>query len=128
MFSLSHRPGPDRVNTRSDDVARVTRSGSGREPRSVRLQKLSNIDNRFMFYDQILQNVSQDKYTGVIITSDFQHNTHNISSDANRSLGFLRRNLQVLSIKIKKLKPTLTLSDPILRTTGLFGIPMQRYK
>ena len=43
MFSLSHRPGPDRVNTRSDDVVRVARSGSGREPRSVRLQKLSII-------------------------------------------------------------------------------------
>ena len=39
VFSLSYRPGPDRVNTRSDDVARVARSG--REPRSVRSQKLS---------------------------------------------------------------------------------------
>ena len=43
MYFPSDRHGHGRINTRSDDVARIARSGSGRKPRSVRLQKLSNL-------------------------------------------------------------------------------------
>ena len=43
----------------------------------------------------VLENVDSIKYLGVTITNDFKWNTHitNICTKANRTLGFLRRNL-----------------------------------
>ena len=43
----------------------------------------------------VLENVESIKYLGVTITSDMKWNTHirNVCSKANRTLGFLRRNL-----------------------------------
>ena len=75
------------------------------------------VDNQYKLHGQILETVSLAKYLGFITTSDIRRNNHitNISSEANRSLGFLRRNLQVPPIKIKT-KTTLLLSDPFLRT------------
>ena len=42
-----------------------------------------------------LENVESIKYLGVTITSDLRWNTHvsNVCTKANRTLGFLRRNL-----------------------------------
>ena len=42
-----------------------------------------------------LENVERIKYLGVTITSDLRWNTHisNVCTKANRTLGFLRRNL-----------------------------------
>ena len=42
-----------------------------------------------------LENVESNKYLGVTITSDLRWNTHvsNVCTKANRTLGFLRRNL-----------------------------------
>ena len=42
-----------------------------------------------------LENVESSKYLGVTITSDLRRNTHvsNVCTKANRTLGFLRRNL-----------------------------------
>ena len=61
------------------------------------------VDNQYKLHGQILETVSLAKYLGFIKTSDIRRNNHitNISSEANRSLGFLRRNLQVPPIKIK---------------------------
>ena len=43
----------------------------------------------------VLENVESTKYLGVTITSDLKWNSHirNVCSRANRTLGFLRRNL-----------------------------------
>ena len=43
----------------------------------------------------VLENVESIKYLGVTITSDLKWNSHirNVCSKANRTLGFLRRNL-----------------------------------
>ena len=43
----------------------------------------------------VLENVETIKYLGVTITNDLRWNTHvsNICTKANRTLGFLRRNL-----------------------------------
>lgn len=61
------------------------------------------INNQYMLHGQTLETVSQVKYLGVTITSDLRWNAHinNICLKANRSLGFLRRNLKVPSIQIK---------------------------
>ena len=51
-----------------------------------------------------LENVESMKYLGVTITSDFRWNTHvsNICTKANRTLGFLRRNLYSCPQEVKE--------------------------
>ena len=51
-----------------------------------------------------LENVESIKYLGVTITSDLRWNTHvsNVSTKANRTLGFLRRNLYSCPQEVKE--------------------------
>ena len=51
-----------------------------------------------------LENVESIKYLGVTITSDFRWNTHvsNVCTGANRTLGFLRRNLYSCPQEVKE--------------------------
>ena len=51
-----------------------------------------------------LENVESIKYLGVTITSDLRWNTHvsNVCTKANRTLGFLRRNLYSCPAKVKE--------------------------
>ena len=51
-----------------------------------------------------LENVESIKYLGVTITSDLRWNTHvsNVCAKANRTLGFLRRNLYSCPQEVKK--------------------------
>ena len=73
---------------------------------------------QYILHGQPLQTVSQAKYLGITITSDLRWNAHinSISSKANRSLGFLRRNLKVSSIQIKTLA-YFTFVRPILENS-----------
>ena len=52
----------------------------------------------------VLENVESIKYLGVTITNDLRWNTHvsNICTKANRTLGFLRRNLYSCSQEVKQ--------------------------
>ena len=59
-------------------------------------KKLTNkIPASYTREDTVLENVESIKYLGVTITNDLKWNTHiiNICTKANRTLGFLRRNL-----------------------------------
>ena len=51
-----------------------------------------------------LENVESIKYLGVTITSDLRWNTHvsNVCTKANRTLGFLRRNLYSCPQEVKR--------------------------
>ena len=51
-----------------------------------------------------LENVESIKYLGVTITSDLRWNTHvsNVCTEANRTLGFLRRNLYSCPQEVKE--------------------------
>ena len=51
-----------------------------------------------------LENVESIKYLGVTITSDLRWNTHvsNVCTKANRTLGFLRRNLHSCPQEVKE--------------------------
>ena len=51
-----------------------------------------------------LENVESIKYLGVTIISDFRWNTHvsNVCTKANRTLGFLRRNLYSCPQEVKE--------------------------
>ena len=73
---------------------------------------------QYILHGQQLETVSQAKYLGITITSDLRWNAHinSISSKANRSLGFLCRNLQVSSIQIKTLA-YFTFVRPILENS-----------
>ena len=58
-------------------------------------KKHNNIDASYTLECTVLENVESIKYLGVTIASDLKWNSHirNVCSRANRSLGFLRRNL-----------------------------------
>ena len=68
-----------------------------------------------------LENVESIKYLGVTITSDLRWNTHvsNVCTKANRTLGFLRRNLYSCPQKIKEaaykglVRPVLGYGSPV---------------
>ena len=78
----------------------------------------------FMLHGQLLETVSQAKYLGITITSDLRWNAHinSISLKANRSLGFLRRNLNVSSIQIKT-QAYFTFVRPILENCCIVWDP-----
>ena len=58
-------------------------------------KKHIKIDASYMLEGTVLENVNSINYLGVTITSDLKWNSHirNVCSRANRTLGFLRRNL-----------------------------------
>ena len=58
-------------------------------------KKHNKIDASYTLEGTVLENVESIKYLGVTITSDLKWNSHirNMCSKANRTLGFLRRNI-----------------------------------
>ena len=59
------------------------------------MKKHNKIQALYTLEGTVLENVESIKYLGVTITSDLKWNLHirNVCSKANRTLGFLRRNL-----------------------------------
>jgi hypothetical protein len=60
--------------------------------------------HNYTMHDQILENVDQNPYLGVLFTNTLKWDTHinNILAKANKSLGFLRRNISKFPEEIKK--------------------------
>ena len=58
-------------------------------------KRMNKIEASYTLEGTVLENVDSTKYLGVTITNDLKWNTHinNICTKANRTLGFLRRNL-----------------------------------
>ena len=58
-------------------------------------KRINKIEASYTLEGMVLENVDSIKYLGVTITNDLKWNTHinNICTKANRTLGFLRRNL-----------------------------------
>ena len=69
------------------------------QPVKCNMMQLTNKHNKiqasYTLEGNVLENVDSIKYLGVTITSDLKWNSHirNVCSKANRTLGFLRRNL-----------------------------------
>ena len=72
----------------------------------------------------VLENVESIKYLGVTITNDLRWNTRvsNICTKANRTLGFLRRNLHVCPQVVKKVAYK-GLVRPVLEYSGYVWDP-----
>ena len=62
------------------------------------------INDSYSLEETVLENVEKIKYLGVTITNDLKWNTHvsNICTKANRTLGFLRRNLAACPLDVKQ--------------------------
>ena len=58
-------------------------------------KRSSKIQAKYTLKGTVLENVESIKYLGVTITNDLKWNTHisNVCTKANRTVGFLRRNL-----------------------------------
>jgi hypothetical protein len=67
-------------------------------------KKRTNIVHDYSLHNQILKRVTSVKYLGCTINSDLNWSDHiqNITNKSNRTLGFLRRNLNISSVKIKE--------------------------
>ena len=63
------------------------------------------IKNRYYLHGQALEPVSQAKYLGVDFSSDLSFNTHvsRITAKANRSLGFIKRNISTRNERVREL-------------------------
>ena len=74
----------------------------------------------------VLENVDRIKYLGVTITNDLKWNTHvgNICTKANRTLGFLRRNISSCPRDVKEMaykglvRPILEYASPVWDPSG----------
>ena len=62
---------------------------------AINSKRTNKMEVSYTLEDTVLENVDSIKYLGVTITHDLRWNTHirNMCTKANRSLGFLRRNL-----------------------------------
>ena len=77
----------------------------------------------------VLQTTQKAKYLGLTVTPNLSWNTHidNITCKANKTLGFVRRNIKVSSHKIKSLvyiflvRPFLKYSSPVLLLGPLYS-------
>ena len=67
-------------------------------------KRIKKINASYNLEGTVLDNVENNKYLGVTITNDLKWNTHvsNICTEANRTLGFLRRNLSACPQDVKE--------------------------
>ena len=79
------------------------------QPVKCNMMQLTNkrsnkIQANYTLEGTVLENVESIKYSGVTITNDLKWNTHisNVCTKANRTLGFLRRNLYCCPPDVKE--------------------------
>ena len=67
-------------------------------------KRIKQINASYNLEGTVLDNVENIKYLGITITNDLKWNTHvsNICTKANRTLGFLRRNLSACPQDVKE--------------------------
>ena len=87
------------------------------------------INTVYTLHGQILEVVTSAKYLGVDISSGLSWNFHidRITGNANRTLGYIRRNIKSKNQKVRK-PPITRLSDLSWSMRPLFGILTLRKK
>ena len=88
--------------------------------------QINKIEAAYILEETVLENVDSIKYLGVTITNDLKWNTHinNICTKANRTLGFLRRNLFSCPPKMLKKQLIKEWCAQSWNMEVLFGIPI----
>ena len=79
------------------------------------------IKHNYILHGHILETVPSAKYLGVDLSEDLTFNTHinRICTTANRTLGFLKRNIQTKNKKVKEtayktlVRPQVEYSSPV---------------
>lgn len=63
------------------------------------------INNKYFLHGQALTSVPSSKYLGLDLSTDLNYNTHisRITSNANKTLGFIKRNINTKNEKVKQL-------------------------
>ena len=86
--------------------------------------KRSTIVTNYILHGQALKNVKSAKYLGITITNELKWNTHidNIRAKANKTLGFVKRNVRTRQTPIKTKRHTRHLSGQPLITAPVCGI------
>ena len=90
-------------------------------------KRIKKIHASYTLEGTVLENVESIKYLGVTITNDMRWNTHvsNICTKANRTLGFLRRNLYSCPQEVKEaaykglVRPVLEYSGSVWDPSGV---------
>ena len=67
-------------------------------------QNKTAVKHTYTLHRHQLEHADKAKYLGVTIQSDFKWDSHinNITTKANKTLGFLRRNINISSTKVKE--------------------------
>ena len=67
-------------------------------------RKQNPLHHQYTLHGHILESVTSAKYLGCLLTSDMKWSDHisTICGKANKTLGFLRRNLNISSVKVKE--------------------------
>ena len=92
--------------------------------------KRKPIQTEYKLHGHSLSRVTSAKYLGVTITEDLRWDSHinDICAKANRTLGFLRKNINIGSVAIKQ-QAYYTLVRPLVNTPAQFGILIpQKYE
>ncbi|KAK7101850.1 hypothetical protein V1264_020171 [Littorina saxatilis] len=84
-------------------------------------RRRTTLPYEYQLHGQKLQEETQAKYLGVTLTKDLKWNTHiaNITTKANRALGFARRNIKLSNKKVKAaaykalVRPILEYASPV---------------
>ena len=81
----------------------------------------------FDYYDRALEAVNITKYLGIHLSEDLRWNEHvrNISNKANKTLGFLKRNLRHCSAATKDRAYKVLVYNQQLNTALLYGTHTQ---
>ena len=83
------------------------------------------LQTQYILHRQVLEAVSSARYLGVDISSNLSWNTHvnRITSNANRSLGFIKRNIKTKSPQIREAAYS-PWSDPSQNMLHQHGTPI----
>ena len=87
-------------------------------------KRIKKTNASYSFEGKVLDNVEKIKHLGITITNDLKWNTHvsHVCTKANRTLGFLRRNLAACPRDVKE-SAYKGLVRPILEYVVQFGTP-----
>ena len=99
----------DRDTLQADLTGMGTSLGHGVQPKQMPGAPLTRskqpLNTQYTLHDQVLEATDTAKYLGVTISKDLSWNDHtsSITSKANSTLGFVKRNVKTSNVKVKEM-------------------------